>query len=186
MVLYHLQFTSPYEHFEKIGITKHNPFKRFSIGKYLEYDMKVLELFDLPEKECRQVEKAIHKKYKNISYVPKNKKFTGFTECFSPDLINLEEYREFTKKYKVDISNLIETNTPYYSDKNKIDVDCTYTLSEFKDLQQCEYYYPRTGKNYIAILKNEKLYAKELPDSGNFYKIKENKYEIHRDEAKRY
>jgi len=89
MYLYHIRFTSSEESFEKIGISKHSPFKRFGVGRYLEYQMKVLDIEELPEKECKLKEKKLHKKFLEFNYTPLNEKFSGKTECFFVDSVYL-------------------------------------------------------------------------------------------------
>jgi len=90
MFLYHIRFTSADEEFDKIGISKHSPFKRFGIDDYLEYKLKVLDLKELPDKECKLKEKVLHKKFKEYSYTPLNEDFSGKTECFFIDSVYLD------------------------------------------------------------------------------------------------
>jgi len=82
MFLYHIRFTSADETFEKIGIS-------FGKGVYLEYTMNVLNIEELPEKECKTKEKMLHKKFKEYQYFPLNEDFSGKTECFYPDSVYL-------------------------------------------------------------------------------------------------
>ena len=91
MFLYHIRFTSAEEVFDKIGITKHNPFKRFGFGNYLEYSMNVLNIEELPDKECKAKEKELHKKFKEFKYTPLNEDFSGKTECFDIDCVSLSD-----------------------------------------------------------------------------------------------
>jgi hypothetical protein len=89
MFLYHIRFTSGDEEFEKIGITKHSPFKRFGVDNYLEYTLKVLDIQELPDKECKLKEKELHNKFKEFKYTPLNEDFSGKTECFFIDSVSL-------------------------------------------------------------------------------------------------
>ena len=89
MYLYHIRFTSASESFEKIGISKYSPFKRFGVGRYLEYQMKVINMEELPEKECKLKEKELHKKFLEFKYTPLNENFSGKTECFLVDSVCL-------------------------------------------------------------------------------------------------
>ena len=89
MFLYHIRFTSSEEEFDKIGITKKSPFERFAVDNYLEYQLKVLNLVELPDKECKLMEKQLHKLYSEFSYTPLNEDFSGKTECFFIDSVGL-------------------------------------------------------------------------------------------------
>jgi len=92
MYLYHIRFTSADESFEKIGITsKKSVFERFGKGQYLEYTMNVLNIEELPDKECKAKEKKLHKKFKEYQYFPLNEDFSGKTECFYCDLVYLDD-----------------------------------------------------------------------------------------------
>lgn len=89
MYLYHILFKSAEEEFEKIGISKYSPFKRFGIDYYKEYTLKVLDIQELPTKECKLKEKYLHALYKEHQYIPLNESFSGKTECFNINEVSL-------------------------------------------------------------------------------------------------
>ena len=89
MFLYHIKFWNSEEEFEKIGISKYSPFKRFGIDTYKEYNLKVLDIEELPAGECKQKEKMLHQKYKKYQYFPLNESFSGKTECFDINEVSL-------------------------------------------------------------------------------------------------
>jgi len=90
MYLYHIEFKSAYEHFEKIGITKYSPFKRFSKDNYLNYTLRVINILELDDSLCKLKEKELHNRFKEFKYTPLNEKFSGKTECFTPGCVYIE------------------------------------------------------------------------------------------------
>jgi len=79
-----------HEEFEKIGISKYSPFKRFGIDYYKEYQIKVIDIQELNDIDCKLKEKALHKKYKEFQYIPLNEDFSGKTECFDINEVSLD------------------------------------------------------------------------------------------------
>ena len=92
MYLYHIRFVNAREKFEKIGITKRSPQERFSSQFYKTYELEILHLVRGEDVYIRQLEKELHKKYEEISYLPLVESFSGKTECFEPHIINLSNY----------------------------------------------------------------------------------------------
>ena len=89
--LYHIRFFNEDETFEKIGITKKSPQERFGKEHYLNYEIEILNLERLPQKECKEKEKRLLQFYKELSYIPLNEEFSGKTECFQPYFISLQK-----------------------------------------------------------------------------------------------
>jgi hypothetical protein len=50
----------------------------------------VLDIQELPDKECKLKEKELHKKFKEFKYTPLNEDFSGKTECFIVDSVYLD------------------------------------------------------------------------------------------------
>jgi hypothetical protein len=90
--LYHIRFehNKTDEIFDKIGITSRSVQERFGISNYLNYSLKIKTIKKLPKDECKEMEKRLLAEYREISYIPLDENFSGKTECFYPDLINIE------------------------------------------------------------------------------------------------
>lgn len=186
MILYHIEFVSEKEHFEKVGITKYDVFKRFgskSTSMYKGYQLKILELLDVPSEICRSLETEIHKEYHDYSYTPETENFSGKTECFEPNIIDLKKYKKIYNRYK-NINLEVEKTTKtikyihyeYINEKSKIKVKKLYNKDELKYTQEqvFEGLFNRKKKP-LALIQDGKLFAKQL-DNGRFYKIIENEY----------
>lgn len=183
MILYHIEFIGNNERFEKIGITKHDVYKRFgskTSGMYKNYTLKILDLLDIPTEICRNIEQEIHREYADISYRPLTENFSGKTECFSPDIINIEKYKKIYNRYK-DIKYEERSEDyehfDYFDEKMKIKVKTLYKKSDIfcKGMQEQKFSPVYSKKKLNALIKDKKLYAKELFDEL-YYKIEDNIY----------
>ena len=185
MTLYHIEFTGNNEKFEKIGITKHDVWKRFghkTSGMYKVYTVKILDLLDIPDNICREAEKEIHKEFANVSYQPLIENFSGKTECFEPNIVDISNYKKLYNKYeKLQFATRTESDTIHYdfdSYKLKIKVKNLYKKQELlkENVQETFYISSLTGSNKLtALIKSGKLYAKQL-NNGYFYKIEDNEF----------
>jgi hypothetical protein len=179
MILYHIEFVGNDEHFEKIGITKYDVFKRFgskTTAKYKNYNIRILELLDVPNDICRILESEIHKEYSDFSYVPLLENFSGKTECFSPNIIDISKYKKIYNRYKnikLDNKPLNRDSIQYFSKKLKLKIKKIYKKSELTFDEITNYNSIFYKKPLTALIKNKKLYAKEL-DNGYYYKIEDN------------
>ena len=189
MILYHIEFTGNNEIFEKIGITKHDVYKRFgskTSGMYKNYNVRILALLDIPKEICRNVEQEIHKEYSDISYKPLTENFSGKTECFEPNIINIDKYKKTYNRYKnIEYLARTESNIIHYDFEDndlKIKVQKVYSKQDlFEDGMLEEKYYSSLRstrkKELNALIKDNKLYAKELYN-GFYYKIEDNEFSL--------
>lgn len=74
------------ERFIKIGMTSIKINKRFW-KKMMPYEFKLLFLYTNSAERIFALEKELHRRFKKNKYIP-NKKFNGYTECFSPIILN--------------------------------------------------------------------------------------------------
>lgn len=80
--LYLIKCYDNYETFYKIGITTKPIKRRFSGQSSLPYDYELINLFISDPSTIWDIEKFMHRAYKNVKYIP-IKEFGGRYECFS-------------------------------------------------------------------------------------------------------
>ena len=76
------------EEFYKIGKTFMTLNKRVANIKKASYNYKVIEILEGNAQEISELERRLHKKFKELKYKPKVK-FGGYTECFKIENSNL-------------------------------------------------------------------------------------------------
>lgn len=98
--LYLLNCFNEDENFYKIGITTKPVRRRFGGKSTMPYEYDVIHLFKADGSEIWDLEKLLHRKYRDFKYVP-NLEFGGMYECFSH--IDVPSYSEFlqTESYKL-------------------------------------------------------------------------------------
>lgn len=106
--MYVLKCVKDSEEFYKIGITVHKIYQRFNKAN-MPYKFEILREYKLQAKVAWELEKELHKYFKQYHYTPKISFGGGKKECFSEIALNYIDER-LTPYTEITVNELNTTN----------------------------------------------------------------------------